>query len=215
MEQDRAPDDGAREQMNKGLREEELRERAVLPILIPLAAIVLIEIIVFSMSRVLLATGRMTAVAVALGTAIAILAGASFIAARPRFPTRTLTGLLTVLLIGAVAAGAIALKEGPAYLKEEAASRPKVAVTAKNLAFSVKTLKLAHEGTIVDFTNADTQPHNMAVYASKDKLDQAFFKGQITQPASESTYEIGKLAPGKYYFHCDIHPTMNGEAVVS
>jgi len=40
----------------------ELRERAILPVVIPIGAIVFTEIIVFSLSRVLLATGHLIAV---------------------------------------------------------------------------------------------------------------------------------------------------------
>ena len=101
----------------------DLRERAVLPVLIPLLAIVLTEIIVFSMSRVLLAVEKNMSVVIALGTALAILIGATFIAARPRLRSTTVVGLLVVLGIGAVGAGAVALKQGPHYLKEEAANR--------------------------------------------------------------------------------------------
>jgi len=53
----------------------ELRDRAVLPVLIPVLAIVLVEILVFSFSRVLLAAGEMPAVGIALATALAILVG--------------------------------------------------------------------------------------------------------------------------------------------
>lgn len=192
----------------------ELRERAILPILIPLAAIVLTEIVVFSMSRILLAANKDQAVIVALGTAVAILIGCSFVAARPRMKTNTILGGLAVLLIVAIAAGALAFQKGPNYLKEQAANRPKVDVSAKDLAFSTKELDLATTGTIINFSNQDSQPHNIAIFPSEDKLDTALFKGTITSPGAKASYEVGKLAAGKYYFHCDVHPTMSGEAVV-
>jgi plastocyanin len=192
----------------------DLRERAVLPILIPLLAIVATEVIVFSMSRVLLTAGKQGAVLVALGVALAILVGASFIAARPRMSGRAITGLLTVLLIGAVAAGAYANQRGPFYLREEAANRPKIEVTAKNLAFSVKTLELSPAGAIVNFHNADTQPHNIAIYPSEVALDKALFKGEIVPAGGQAAYDVPKMDPGEYYFHCDVHPTMSGKAIV-
>jgi plastocyanin len=192
----------------------ELRERAVLPVLIPLLAIVLTEVIVFSMSRVLLTVEKNQAVIVALGTTIAIMVGASFIAARPRMRSATIAGLLVVLFLGAVGAGAAALRQGPHYLKEEAASRPKLEVSAKDLAFSVKTLDLAPAGAIIDFTNADTQPHNMAIYPSENELDKAVFKGAIVPAGGKAEYDVGPMDPGDYYFHCDVHPTMSGDVVV-
>ncbi len=193
----------------------DLRERAILPIAIPLSAIVLTEVVVFSLSRALLAAGKDVAVGIALGTALAILIGASFVASGRRTKTPTMVGALTLFVIAAVAAGAWGLSKGPAYLKEEAASRPKVEVSAKNVAFDTKTLKLAAGGTTIEFKNADNQPHNIAVFPSEKELGTALFRGTITQPGSTASYEVGKLKPGSYYFHCDVHPQMNGTATVS
>src|SRR5438552_2317155 len=120
----------------------ELRERTILPILIPVCAIILTEIFVFSLSRILLATGKFVAVGIALGTALAILIGAAAVATRPRVRTSTMVGALAVLFIAAIAAGAVGLQRGPKYEKEAAASRPKVQISAKNVAFSAKSLKL-------------------------------------------------------------------------
>ena len=192
----------------------DLRERAVLPVLVPLLAIVLTEIIVFSMSRVLLAVDKNQAVVVALGAALAILIGATFIAARPRMRSSTLVGLLVVLGIGAVAAGAYALREGPHYLKEEAANRPKIELSASDLSFDKKELQLSPSGAVIDFQNADTQPHNLAIYPSEDELDKALFKGSIVPAGGKAEYEVPAIAAGEYYFHCDVHPTMSGDVVV-
>ena len=192
----------------------DLRERAVLPVLIPLLAIVLTEIIVFSMSRVLLAVDKNMAVMIALGVAVAILIGASFIAARPRVGSRAVMGLLVVLGIGAVAAGAYAMQQGPHYLKEEAANRPKIELSARDLAFDKKALQISPSGALIDFQNADTQPHNFAIYPSEDELDSPLFKGSIIPAGGKTEYEVGPIEPGEYYFHCDVHPTMSGDVTV-
>ena len=192
----------------------DLRERAVLPVLIPLLAIVLTEIIVFSMSRVLLAVDKNMAVVIALGAALAILIGAAFIAARPRVRSATIIGLLAVLGIGAVGAGAYALREGPHYLKEEAANRPTIELSAKDLAFDKKALQISPSGALIDFQNADTQPHNLAIYPSEDELETALFKGSIIPAGGKAEYDVGPIEPGDYYFHCDVHPTMSGDVVV-
>jgi plastocyanin len=193
----------------------DLRERAVLPVLIPLLAIVLTEVIVFSMSRVLLAVDKNGAVIIAIAVAVAILVGSAFVAARPRMSSRALAGGLVVLFIVAVAAGAAAMREGPHYLKEEAASRPKIDVSAKDLAFDTDTLELAAGGTVINFDNADSQPHNISVYPSEEELESPLFKGDIISAGAKANYEVGKIEPGEYYFHCDVHPTMSGEAVVT
>jgi plastocyanin len=192
----------------------DLRERAVLPVLVPLLAIVLTEIIVFSMSRVLLAVDKNMAVLVAVVSAVAILVGAAFIAARPRLRSTTVIGLLVVLMIGAVGAGAYALREGPHYLKEEAAHRPKIELSAKDLAFDKKALQISPSGALINFDNADTQPHNLSIYPSAEELDTGLFKGAIIPAGGRTEYEIGPIEPGDYYFHCDVHPTMSGDVVV-
>jgi plastocyanin len=191
----------------------ELRERTVWPILIPALAILLTEVIVFSMSQVLLAAGEKGAVVVALGVALSILVGASAIAAGKRIRTSSIVGLLVVVGLVTVAAGAVAFQRGPAYQREEAANLPKIAVTAKNLAFDTKKLELSTAGAEIDFTNADTQPHNIAIFAD-EAMTKNLFRGEITQGGSKATYKVGPLKAGTYHFHCDVHPQMMGEAVV-
>src|SRR5688500_2745440 len=97
----------------------DLRERAILPVLIALAAI-----IVFCMSPARLAAGKYSAIVIALGAALAILIGAAFIAARPRISTQTIIGVLTILVIGSIAAGAYGIQQKPFYEREAAANRP-------------------------------------------------------------------------------------------
>jgi plastocyanin len=193
----------------------ELRERTILPVLIPVGAIVITEIVVFSLSRVLLASGKYPAVAIAMGTALAILIGSATVAARPRLKTASIVTLLAFGLIVAVVAGAVALKAGPSYEREEAANIPTIQESAKNIAFAEKMLKLSAAGTHIHFTNADSQPHNIAIFKSEKSLDQPLFRGEIQPPGAATTYNVGKLGPGSYYFHCDVHPQMHGKAVVA
>jgi plastocyanin len=194
----------------------ELRERAVLPVLLPVAAILLTEVLVFSMSRVLLATGGQTAVAIALGTALAILLGATMIANAPKASTGAIMGLLTVVALGVVVAGAVAYAHGPVYPKEKAgAAAEAVAVSASNVKFSVKEIALPASGASIDFSNQDTQPHNIAIFPSAKQLTTPLFRGTIVQPGQKATYDVGNVKPGSYYFHCDVHPTqMFGSVVV-
>lgn len=56
--------------------------RVVIPLAIPLTALVAIGVIVFTISRVLLAFSKETTPIVALGIALVILLGASFVASR-------------------------------------------------------------------------------------------------------------------------------------
>ncbi len=193
----------------------DVRDRAILPVLIPVGAILLTEVIVFSMSRVLLATGKNTAVAIALVAAVGILVVSTIVARRPKVTTRALAGLMTVLVIGAAAAGAWAIQRGPFYGDEGPHVEADVVVKAENLAFSVETLELKASGTALAFENADTQAHNIAVFTSEEDLASPLFRGDITQAGSDVVYEVGAIAVGSYYFHCDVHPNMNGDVEVT
>jgi plastocyanin len=194
----------------------ELRERAVFPVLIPVLAILVTEAVVFSLSRVLLATGGTQAVAIALGTALVILMGAAVIASSPKMTSSAVIGLLAVVLLGVIVAGAVAYAHGPVYPKEKGGTKAEaLVVSAQNVAFSVKALDLPAHGAVIDFRNQDTQPHNIAIFPSSAALTRALFRGAIVSPGQKASYEVGDLKPGSYYFHCDVHPTqMTGTVVV-
>ena len=195
----------------------EIRDRAILPVLIPVAAIVLVEVLVFSYSRVLLATGEMKAVGLALVAALAVLLGAAAIANADRVRSTTIVGLLVVVGLAVVVAGAAAAKKGPFWGNEPAQSAlPGVDVSAKNVAFSTKTITLPPVNAVIKFNNQDTQPHNIAIFKSSKDLNTPLFRGTIAQPGTNAVYKVGSLAAGvSYYFHCDVHPTqMFGTVVV-
>jgi plastocyanin len=71
----------------------------------------------------------------------------------------------------------------------------------------------------VTFKNDDTGvPHNWELFTDSSATnrlggapDAATF---ITGP-DQTTYQVNALDAGTYYFHCDIHPTMNGQFVVA
>ncbi len=192
----------------------EMRERAIYPILIPLSAIVAVEFVVFCMSRVLLVVDHNQATFIALAAAVGIMAGASLVAARPMLGKGAVIGLLAVVGIGLAGSAAWALTQTPYMEKQAAANRPEIEVSAQDLAFDTETLELAAGGTVINFENADTQPHNISVYPSEEELNAALFKGDIINGGASKAYQVGEIEPGEYYFHCDVHPTMKGEAVV-
>jgi plastocyanin len=55
-------------------------------------------------------------------------------------------------------------------------------------------------------------PHNVGIYDAKGGTE-LFAGDHVTGPAT-ATYTIQPLAPGTYYFQCDIHPNMNGTLIV-
>ena len=64
------------------------------------------------------------------------------------------------------------------------------------------------------FVNHDEIPHNFSLYLD-DSMTQSIFEGEQILSGT-TTYEFGApVEPGTYFFVCDVHPTMNGDFVVT
>ncbi|MGH2677123.1 MAG: cupredoxin domain-containing protein [Actinomycetota bacterium] len=74
----------------------------------------------------------------------------------------------------------------------------------------------ASEAFTVDFTNADTAPHNFSIYTD-DSATENLFEGEIVNPAASTTFEPDPIEEaGNMFFRCDLHPTtMTGTFVVA
>jgi plastocyanin len=90
-----------------------------------------------------------------------------------------------------------------------------ITVIAKNLAFDTKQIDLpAGVQTTITFENQDAgTQHNIAIFTD-DTLSTVVFRGELVTGPNTVQYTIPALDPGTYYFHCDVHPTMNGSVVV-
>ena len=193
-------------------------ERAVLPVAIPLVAIVVVEIVVFAFSRVLLTAGKTPAVVIGTLAALAILLGAAAIAAAPRIRPSTIQGLLVLVLLATVGAGGWAFARGPAPIEghEEGghADEAGVAIVAANIQFDTDRLEVpAGKPFTISFHNADAGvPHNVAIYTD-DSASDALFVGDIFNGDETRDYEVPAVDAGEYFFHCDVHPAMNGTVV--
>jgi plastocyanin len=89
-------------------------------------------------------------------------------------------------------------------------------VVAKALAFDTDEIDLpAGQPTTLTFDNEDAGvPHNIAIY-SDDSLGETLFQGTQFPGIATEEYQIPALDAGTYYFHCDVHTTMNGSVVVA
>jgi len=88
-------------------------------------------------------------------------------------------------------------------------------LTAQNIAFDTQELSAAAgQGFTIHFTNADTVPHDVAIYQG----DTLVFGGDpITGPDATADYQVPALEPGEYTFLCTIHatvPAMHGTLTV-
>jgi len=89
-------------------------------------------------------------------------------------------------------------------------------ISAKNVAFDSNCLAApANTPFHIVFSNQDPGiPHNVSIYA-ESSASKALFKGDLVTGIKTVTYKVKALAPGTYFFRCDVHPTqMTGTFVV-
>ena len=144
--------------------------------------------------------------------------------------TKTRWGLPIVCIATAAAAcggaGSKAATGAPTTLAPAPPCTPSGAqlqITAAGRSFDTACLAVkAHTPFTVALTNDDTTPHNFAIFVRNPVLDPtttrlggATSSSEVVEPGTTATYNISGLPPGAYFFHCDIHPFMNGTFVVT
>jgi plastocyanin len=197
------------------VNETEVRERLLLPVLIPVGALAFVGFLALAMASVLLRVPHSVATAVGLMVAFNLLVTFAVLALKPDIDKRLMMLMAGVavfpVVLGAAAAAGIVPVEGAR--EEEKAAAAAVEVSAQNLAFDVKELKVpADQEFEIDFNNQEAQPHNIAILKAQGSPD-ALFKGEIVQGPKEQTYKVDSIPAGNYYFQCDVHPNMNGTVV--
>jgi plastocyanin len=94
-----------------------------------------------------------------------------------------------------------------------------VQVVARGIAFD-KDCLAAPAGTAfsVVFDNQDASiPHNVDILSGPGgtHIGGANGPSDVITGVEQTTYQVGALDPGTYYFQCDIHPNMHGAFVVA
>lgn len=91
-----------------------------------------------------------------------------------------------------------------------------LAIVAQGIAFDTDCLAApAGEAFTIQFDNQDQGiPHNVAIYTGPPPSD-VVFEGEIFPGPDARSYEVDALDAGQLYFHCDVHPNMNGTFVVA
>lgn len=195
-----------------------VRVKIPLILAIPIGALIVIGGVAFGFSRILLELEPEAATAIALMTAVNILIACGIVAYKPKLDAVTLAELVVVMtypiVIGIVLAQ-IGFGGGVAHGETTGSTQATGQVlSASGVAFNTDELDfVAGKETVLPFNNEDSVAHNFSIYedesASKD-----LFKGAEVPPGSSTDYNIPALKAGNYYFHCDIHPAMNGTVVV-
>jgi plastocyanin len=201
----------------------EVRFRVPLPLIIPIGALVLIAALAIGFAKVLLSVPHEAATIIAIAMASNVLGVCAFMALRGRLGTATMMELGAILiypvLIGIVLAN-INLEGGGEAAAEEGGGGGGgggLSVTADNISFDTDLITVtAGEEAAIDFENADSVEHNIAVYPDEESgvaKSDATFTGDIIQGGQSITYDVPAVDAGEYYFQCDVHPNMNGAYV--
>ncbi|CAN5812105.1 hypothetical protein BH23ACT12_BH23ACT12_13420 [soil metagenome] len=194
------------------MSEDNMRDRLILPVLIPVGALAFILFLAIVLSQILLNVPAEIATAVAAMLAFNLLIAFSVTAAKPeggRFLMLILSAVVAVPLVlgGAAAAGIVPLPEEE---EDHGPEAPVVEIAANNLAFNKSELAIPAdtEFTLV-FDNQEAQPHNVAILEAQGSAN-ALFRGAIITGPEVSEETVDPIAAGEYYFQCDVHPNMSG-----
>ncbi len=153
----------------------ELRDRVLIPLAIPLAAVVIIVIVVLNFSRVLLAVeergSETLATTLAIIVASGVLFGAAWISSKGEHRSGGNIGALIVsglLLVTAGAVGAEAIQEEREHeAAREAAEdvgEPDLVMTAgPGFKFTPPEAQAPAGKAVIEYVNADTQAHTFVI----------------------------------------------------
>jgi plastocyanin len=90
-----------------------------------------------------------------------------------------------------------------------------ITVVAKDTAFDTKEIKLpADSPSNLTFENQDPFAHNLAIYTDESASGEPLFTFEPFPGPATKSFPVPAIKEGEYYFHCDIHPNMNGTVVV-
>jgi plastocyanin len=198
--------------------ERPVRDRFLLPVLLPLGLLVLLALVMVGFAQILLSVTHTAATAVALVVAAAVVVVAAVAAGRPQIRAATVASM-----IGAVA-GVAMLAGGTALLlaakgAEEGPEGPAItiALAAKDIAFTTDALRgPADEPFAIAFDNQDPGiQHNVEIFEAEDFSGEPLFKGELVTGPAQVTYDVPALPAATYYFNCVVHPTMVGTIEVA
>jgi plastocyanin len=193
----------------------DVRDRLVLPILLPLGIVAFLVILLWGFSRLLLGVTATAATTTATVVAGGILAVSAVAAKRTTIRGSTIAAAFGATAGIAMLAGGIALAfVGEAEVEEPDGHGPgaTVELVAVNIAFEPTSLSVpAGVPFEIAFDNRDGVQHNVAIFDNPEFSGTALFDGALVAGPAQATYEVDPLAPGAYFFFCVVHPQMTGE----
>jgi len=192
-----------------------LRDRLVMPILLPLGILAVIAAALFGFSRILLSLTPTAATVTAIVVAIGVVVTASVAAGRKQVRLSTIGAMLGVTAGVAMLAGGVALAVVGGTEEEPGGGgeKPVVTLAAANIAFEPTSLTVpAGEAFTLRFHNEDANTqHNVQIFDDPKFAGTPLFSGALVTGVRQTDYEVDPLEAGAYFFHCEVHPTMTGK----
>jgi plastocyanin len=181
-----------------------LKSRALLPILLPLLSLGVVAVLVLDISRVFLAGDKDAALVMGIALTVAILLGATLLAAAPRLQSSSIAVILGGVFLVVSVAGLVSL--GPSLDDGSAATGYHPPTGAAKATVSVKVVpsKLAFESTsytapagIVRIDYSGQSGHTLAI------RDPKFDGFELKTGSGPSSGKVD-LPPGKYTLYCTV-----------
>jgi uncharacterized cupredoxin-like copper-binding protein len=193
-----------------------LKTRVLLPFLIPLFSIAIVAVLVLNISRIFLAGDKNTALAMGIVITLAILIGASVIAAAPRMSTSSLAVTLGIMFVVLSLAGVISL--GPSLDDSEGgaaasvySTKPATGQVDVQALASIKfnATQFSAKGPVVQFNYGGATGHTLAIQGKDGFL-------LTTDPGGKKTGKV-ELTPGDYTIFCTVpgHEAQGMKATVT
>jgi plastocyanin len=196
----------------------DVRDRLLLPLLLPVGILLFIALILWGFSRILLGLTATTATVTAVVAGLGVMVAAAVAAGRTTVRGSTIAAMFAATAGVAMLAGGIALAFVAGGDEGEEPGPPDggvpvVELVAQDIAFNPTDLTVpAGVPFEIAFDNRDAgQQHNVAIYDNPDFSGTPVFEGDLVAGPGQTTYEVDPLAPGPYSFLCVVHPTMTGQ----
>lgn len=205
-----------------------MRDRLLLPLLIPVGAAGAIFLLIFSVSRILLytlesgayseETGKYVATGIAIAGAMCILIVCTLLAQAPKISPRAIysfTALPASIIIAFGLWIAVRPSEGEGQAAENAAAVTSPTEIATDNKFSQTAITVpAGQQVTLTFENRGQAVHNWRAKGVSG-ADGKEIKTQLLAGGKSETLTFTIAAPGTYDFDCEVHPTeMKGTLAV-
>jgi hypothetical protein len=182
-----------------------LKSRLLLPFLVPLLSILIVAVLVLNISRVFLAGDEDAALVMGIVITLAILVGASIIAAAPRLKTSSVALILCGVFFVVTIAGLVSLGasfdegEGGAagYVQPTGPAKGTVAVQAEP-SIKFNATEFSAPAGIVQINYGGATGHTLAI--QDPKFDGFLLTTDAGGPKSGKV----ELTPGKYTIYCTV-----------